>query len=93
MKMDELDMALARLANAPIPVSLDGMEERVLARLDAIGTMRSPSLVASGALAAIFALTLGVMMEADLTRRDVARQDVAGLFGEPPYALSTLLGA
>lgn len=91
--MDELDMALARLANAPIPVSLDGMEEHVLARLGAIGTMRSPSLVASGGLAAIFALILGVTMGADLTRRDAARQDVAGLFGEPPYALSTLLGA
>lgn len=91
--MDDLDLALARLANAPIPASLDGLEERVLARIGAIGRTRGPSLMLAGGGAAIFALTLGVTMGADLPRREVARQDVAGLFGEPPYALSTLFGA
>ncbi|MBA3877929.1 MAG: hypothetical protein C0498_13590 [Anaerolinea sp.] len=93
MKMDDLDMALARLAHAPIPASLDGLEDRVLARIGAIGSTRGPSLMLAGGGAAIFALILGVTMGADLPRREVARQDVAGLFGEPPYALSTLFGA
>ncbi|MFA6125388.1 hypothetical protein [Sphingomonas sp.] len=93
MKMDDLDMALARLANAPIPASLDGIEDRVMARLGAIGRVHGPSLFASGAGAAIFALVLGVTAGGDVSRRDAPLHDVAGLFGEPPYALSTLFGA
>lgn len=91
--MDALDMALARMAAAPIPVSLDGLEDRVMTRLGALQSQRGPSLILSGAGAAAFALILGISMGGQLSRRDVPPQDVAGLFGEPPYALSTLFGA
>lgn len=91
--MDELDMALARLAAAPVPASLDGLEDRVIARLGARVDMRGPSLAAAGAGAALFALILGVAVGGQPIRREVPPQDVAGLFGEPPYTLSSLFGA
>lgn len=91
--MDDLDMALAQLAGAPISASMEGLEDRVMARVALLNSRRGPSLIVSGAGAAIFALGLGVAMSGQIGRHDAPPQDVASLFGETPYALSKLLGA
>ncbi|WP_298092199.1 hypothetical protein [uncultured Sphingomonas sp.] len=42
--MDDLDRALARLADAPAPAALDGMEARVLARIGTRPVVRQAGL-------------------------------------------------
>lgn len=91
--MDDLDTALAQLAAAPIPASLENLEERVLARIAMLNSRRGPSFALSGAGAAMFALILGVAIGGQLNQRAAQAQEVSALFGETPYALSKLLGA
>ncbi|KQM63140.1 MULTISPECIES: hypothetical protein [unclassified Sphingomonas] len=86
--MDILDRTLARLAEAPAPPALAGIDARVLAR---IGTRpfaygRGAGLVA----VALVALTIG-MVGAELPVSAQPPVSLAPLAGTSPLAPSTLL--
>lgn len=87
--MDDLDRALARLADAPVPAALDGVEAQVLARIRARPTMRQAGL-GVGVLTTIAALMIGVA-GADLPTAANAAPSLSPLGGYSPLAPSTLL--
>ena len=86
--MDELDRALARLAGAPIPTELDGMETRVLARI-------GPRPISPGARIGVGAVTVAALaigvIGADLPATMNPAVSLAPLGGASPLAPSTLL--
>ena len=86
--MDDLDRALARLAGAPAPAALDGMEARVLARIDRKPTANRPLL--GMAIVTIAALAIG-MVGADVPATVNGGSLLAPLGGGSPLAPSTLL--
>lgn len=57
--MDELDRALARLAGAPAPAALDGIETRVLARIGSRPVVRQAGIGLGVVTAA--ALAIGIV--------------------------------
>ena len=86
--MDDLDGALARLAGAPVPVALDGMEARVFARIGARQSARGAG-VGIGAVT-IAALVIGMVGGGvPATASGVSR--LAPLGGTSTLAPSTLL--
>lgn len=86
--MDDIDRALARLACAPVPAGLDGLEARVLARIGTRPIARQTGLgvgVIAGA-----ALVIG-MVGASLPSTASAVAPLSPLSGNSPLAPSTLL--
>jgi hypothetical protein len=86
---DMLDTNLARLTAQPVPVGLDGLEDRVLARIAAAppaGSGRSIRLL-GGALALLLGVASGGMLAPDATAAHAAAP--IGLDGA--LAPSTLL--
>ncbi len=87
--MDDLDRALARLADAPVPVALDGIETRVLARIGAQSTARYAG--AGFGAVAVVALMIG-MVGAELpATASPAAASLTPLGGTSALAPSTLL--
>lgn len=85
--MHELDRALARLAGAPVPAELDGIEARVLARIGARPTVRGAGIGLG--VVTITALAMG-MASAGVPA--AAREpSLAPLGAASPLAPSTLL--
>lgn len=87
--MDELDRALARLAGAPVPAALDGIEAKVLARIGARPTVRQAGF-GIGVATTIASLAIGVV-GADLPGAASPAASLAPLGGGSPFAPSTLL--
>ena len=86
--MDDLDGALARLAGAPGPLALDGIEARVLARIGARPTARGAGIgIGTVAIAALAIGMVGGGVPA--TARSVP--SLALLGGASMLAPSTLL--
>ena len=86
--MDDLDRALARLANAPAPAALDGIEARVLARIGTQPVVRQAGL-GLGAVT-LAALAMGVI-GAELPATASPTVSLAPLGGTSPLAPSSLL--
>lgn len=86
--MDELDRALARLADAPAPAALEGIEARVLARIGTRPVVRQAGL-GLGAVT-IAALAIGVV-GAELPASASPTVSLAPLGGVSPLAPSSLL--
>jgi hypothetical protein len=86
--MEDLDRALARLADAPAPAALDDIDARVLARIGARPSTRAAGL-GIGAVA-VAALVIG-MAGAGLPVSARAGATLAPLGGVSPLAPSTLL--
>jgi len=86
--MDELDIALTRLARAPVPAGLDGIEARVVAR-----TAARPGVDAGsglGAMTIAVALVMGIV--AGMPAREAYPVvSLSPLGGVSPLAPSTLL--
>ena len=80
--MDDLDEALIRLARAPVPAALDGLEARVLAR---IATPR-----ATQAGIGIGALAIGII-GAGFPASPSTAASIAPFGANSPFAPSTLL--
>lgn len=87
--MDDLDKALARLAGAPVPVALDGLEAQVLARIGARPTIARAGLEI-GVATTIAALAIGVM-GAGMPATAGQAASLSPLGGSSPLAPSTLL--
>lgn len=87
--MSDLDRALARLAGAPAPAALDGIEARVLARIASRPAVRQAGL-GVGAAITIAALAIG-MIGADLPATASPTPSLAPLGGDSPLAPSALL--
>lgn len=85
--MNEIDEALARLARAPVPSALDGLEARVLAR---ITTPRAAQAGMGVGLVAIAALAIG-MVGAGVPASPGATASLSPLGMSSPLAPSTLL--
>ena len=85
--MDDLDRALARLAGAPAPTALDGVEARVLARISAGPAPRTGLHVGAVIVAALAIGVAGGGVPA--TASDGA--SLSPLTGGSPLAPSTLL--
>lgn len=86
--MDDLDRALARLAAAPAPRTLDGIDAAVFARIEAQAGARVGA--AGIAAVAVVALTIG-MIGAELPATAQPAVSLAPLSGNSPLAPSTLL--
>ena len=86
--MDDLDRALARLAGAPVPAALDGIEAQVLARIDSRPVARLTGL--SIGVVMVAALAIG-MVGAELPATAGPAVSLAPLGGESPLAPSVLL--
>lgn len=86
--MDDLDRALARLAAAPAPRTLDGIDAAVFARIEAQATP-GVGAVGIGAMAVV-ALTIG-MIGAELPATAQPAVSLAPLSGSSPLAPSSLL--
>ena len=86
--MDDLDRALARLADAPAPAALDGIEARVLARIDTRPIVRQAGLGLGVVMVA--ALAMGVI-GAELPASASPAVSLAPLGGTSPLAPSSLL--
>lgn len=87
--MDDLDELLARLAGAPAPAALDGLETRVLARIAARPTVARAGL-GIGIATTITALAIGIAGAGIPTRAGQAAS-LGPLGGSSPLAPSTLL--
>lgn len=85
--MDKIDEALARLASAPIPPALGGLEARVLARITSQPTTRVG--VGMGVITGI-ALAMGVA-GASIPASPGSAASLAPLGTHSPLAPSTLL--
>ena len=85
--MDDVDRALARLANVPVPTALDGVEARVFARISAGPASRTGLHVGAVIVAALAIGLIGGGVPA------TAREPVllSPLIGGSPFAPSTLL--
>ena len=86
--MDDLDRILARLASAPGPVALDGIEAQVLARIGARPVARLTGLGVG--VVTVAALAIG-MVGAQLPATASPTVSLAPLGGESPLAPSALL--
>ena len=86
--MDDLDRALARLAGAPVPAALEGIEDHVLARIGTRPVVRQAGL-GIGAVT-IAALAIG-MVSAELPAAASPVVSLAPLGGASPFAPSSLL--
>lgn len=87
--MSDLDRMLARLADAPVPAALDGIEARVLARIGARPAVRTAGF-GVGVLTTLTALALG-MAGSELPAAAAPAESLAPLGGHSPLAPSTLL--
>lgn len=87
--MDDLDRALARLADAPLPPALDAVEARVLARIEARPAPRHSGI--GLAAVTLAALAIGIV-GADLPAAASPAASLAPLGGDLALAPSTLLG-
>ncbi|WP_296743177.1 hypothetical protein [Mesorhizobium sp.] len=86
--MDNLDAVLMRLAQAPAPASLDGIEARVLARISARPAVRVGMGV--GAMTIAAALVMGVV-GAGVPAKQASAASLSPLGPVSPLAPSTLL--
>ena len=86
--MDDLDRTLARLAGAPVPASLDGIEAQVLARIGARPVARLTGLGLG--VVTVAALAIG-MVGAELPATASPSVSLAPLGGASPLAPSALL--
>jgi hypothetical protein len=77
--MDDLDRALAKLAGAPVPLALDDIESRVLARIGAQPVVARRAGLGIGVMTVV---ALGIGM---------AGAELAPLGGASPLAPSALL--
>ena len=92
MNFDNVDAALERLANAPGPAGLAGIEGAVLARISSERPVRQRDSLGLSALAAVGAMTLGLasgMLPADAC--DGPRAPLLPLTGASELAPSSLL--
>lgn len=87
--MDDLDAALMRLANAPVPTSLDGLESMVLGRIAAQPVARAG--IGLGAMSIAVALVMGVLGAGLPAREASAISPLSPLGPVSPLAPSTLL--
>ena len=85
--MDDIDRALARLADLPAPTALDGMEARVLARISAGPPPRTGLHVGAVIVAALAIGVVGGGVPATATQAAF----LSPLTGGSPLAPSTLL--
>ena len=85
---DDLDAMLMRLAQAPLPASLDGIEARVLARITARPAVRAGMGVGAVTIAA--ALVMG-MVGAGVPAKEARAASLSPLGPVSPLAPSTLL--
>ena len=85
--MDDIDEALTRLARAPIPVALDGLEARVLAQ---IATPRTPRAGLGIGAITVAALAIG-MIGAGLPAAPTSAAPLSPFGANSPFAPSTLL--
>jgi hypothetical protein len=86
--MDDLDRTLARLASAPVPAALDGIEAQVLARIDA----RPVALLTGLGLGVVTVAALAIgMVGAELPATASPSVSLAPLGGASPLAPSALL--
>ena len=86
--MDDLDKALARLADAPAPAALNGIEARVLARIGTRPVVRQAGLGLGVVMVA--GLAMGVI-GAELPASASPAVSLAPLGGASPLAPSSLL--
>ena len=86
--MDELDRALARLAGAPAPAALEGIEDQVLARIGTRPVVRQAGLGIG--VVTVAALAMGVV-GAELPATASPVVSLAPLGGASPLAPSSLL--
>lgn len=86
--MDDLDRALARLAGAPAPAALEGIEDQVLARIGSRPAVRGAGLGVG--VVTIAALAMG-MVGAELPATASPAVSLAPLGGASPLAPSALL--
>lgn len=86
--MDDLDRALARLADAPVPTALDSIDTRVLARIGTRPAVRQAGLGLG--VVTIAALAMGVI-GAELPASASSAVSLAPLGGTSPLAPSSLL--
>ena len=87
--MDDLDAVLTRMAHAPVPASLDGIEARVLARIAARPTARAGMGI--GAMTIAAALVMGAFGAGFPAREAGAVSALSPLGPVSPLAPSTLL--
>lgn len=86
--MDDLDRVLARLAGAPVPDTLDGIENQVLARIGSRPVVRGAGIGIG--VVTIAALAIG-MVGAELPASASPAVSLAPLGGASPLAPSALL--
>ena len=86
--MYDLDRALARLAGAPVPTALEGIEEQVLVRISARPVVRQAGLGLG--VVTMAALAIG-MIGAELPATASPAVSLAPLGGASPLAPSSLL--
>lgn len=85
--MDDIDEALARLARAPIPAALDGLEAHVLARI-----ATPPASRAGFSVGAIMVAALAIgMIGAGIPASPSTAASLSPLGMSSPLAPSTLL--
>lgn len=87
--MDDLDAVLTRMAHAPVPASLDGMEARVLERIGAQPFVARRAGLGIGVMTVV-ALGIG-MAGAELPATASSAASLAPLGGASPLAPSALL--
>lgn len=87
--MDDIDEALRRLAQAPAPPGLEGLEDRVLARIAAQPAAHTG--LGLGALTIAAALVMGVAGAGVPGQSAAAMTSLAPLGPNSPLAPSTLL--
>lgn len=87
--MEDLDALLGRLARAPAPASLDGLEAQVLARIAMPPVVRVG--IGMSALAVAAALVIGIFGAAVPARQAGAASPLFPLGPVSPLAPSTLL--
>lgn len=89
---DEIDAALRRLANLPLPGGLSGLEAGVMTRIDAEAAARlsQPSL-GVGAGIALVALVIGISTASAPAGADVAPLELSVFSANAALAPATLL--
>lgn len=87
--MNDLDAMLTKLATAPVPVELDGMEARVLARIAKRPIARGGMGI--GAMTIALALGMGIVGAGVPARQVSAMSPLSPLGPVSPLSPSTLL--
>lgn len=87
--MNDLDAMLSKLAMAPVPASLDGMEARVLARITARPMARVGMGI--GVTTIAIALLMGIVGAGVPAKQASAMSPLSPLGPASPLAPSTLL--